>query len=146
MCLLRSHETSTALYLRKSSPKSCSLNGQCYLVVLCLVVLKKNLEVFFHIIFKWQSLSTSPFFFWLYHAACRILVPQPGIEPKPQQWKCQVLTTGLPGNSLLFYFFIFLFLFFNWSRVDLQYRVSFKYIAQWFSYMYIYSFSDYFPL
>ena len=32
--------------------------------------------------------------------ACGILVPQPGIEPGPQQWKCWVLTTGLPGNSL----------------------------------------------
>ena len=31
--------------------------------------------------------------------ACRILVPWPGIEPGPQQWKCRVLTTGLPGNS-----------------------------------------------
>ena len=31
--------------------------------------------------------------------ACRILVPWPGIEPGPWQWKRQVLTTKLPGNS-----------------------------------------------
>ena len=34
------------------------------------------------------------------HTACRILVPQPGIEPSPWQWKYWALTTGLPGNSL----------------------------------------------
>ena len=32
-------------------------------------------------------------------AACRILVPQPGVEPRPLQWKCRVLTTGPPGKS-----------------------------------------------
>ena len=34
--------------------------------------------------------------------ACRILIPQPRMEPVPQeilQWKYRVLTTGLPGNS-----------------------------------------------
>ena len=40
-----------------------------------------------------------PLFFWPHHAACSILVPQPGIEPGPQQWKRRVLTTGPPGNS-----------------------------------------------
>ena len=39
-------------------------------------------------------------YFWYHHPACRILIPQPGIEPlAPQQWKHVVLTTGLPGNS-----------------------------------------------
>ena len=32
--------------------------------------------------------------------ACQISVPWPGIEPGPQQWKCQVLTARPPGNSL----------------------------------------------
>ena len=41
------------------------------------------------------------FFFWPHCMACRILVPWPGIEPCPLQWKCRVLTTGLPGNSLV---------------------------------------------
>ena len=31
--------------------------------------------------------------------ACGILVPQPGIEPRPQQWEWQVLAIGPPGNS-----------------------------------------------
>ena len=33
-----------------------------------------------------------------YQLACGILVPQPGIEPRPQQWKHWVLTTGPPEN------------------------------------------------
>ena len=40
------------------------------------------------------------FFFWLCSRTCGILVPPPGIEPGPWQWKLRVLTTGLPGNSL----------------------------------------------
>ena len=40
------------------------------------------------------------FIFWLHHVAYRIVVPQPGIQPGPQQWKCWVLTTGPLGNSL----------------------------------------------
>ena len=39
------------------------------------------------------------FFFWPHRMACGILVPQPGNEPWPWQWKHQVLTTGPPGNS-----------------------------------------------
>ena len=39
------------------------------------------------------------FFFWPCHVVCGILVPWPGIEPGPQQWKHWVLTTGPPGNS-----------------------------------------------
>jgi len=35
---------------------------------------------------------------------CGILVPWPGTEPKPLQWKCGVLTRGPPGESLLQYF------------------------------------------
>ena len=42
-------------------------------------------------------------FFGLCHVAYGILVPQAGIERRPPQWKCQVLTTGLPGNSLYCY-------------------------------------------
>ena len=39
-------------------------------------------------------------FFLAYHVVYKNLVPQPGIEPWPQQWKCQVLTIVPPGNSL----------------------------------------------
>ena len=46
--------------------------------------------------------------------ANRILVPQAEIEPVPLQWKCRVLTTGLPGKSLYFLvlngYLIFVFL------------------------------------
>ena len=39
------------------------------------------------------------FFFSLHRIICRILIPQPGMEPRSQQWKRWVLTTGLPGDS-----------------------------------------------
>ena len=41
-------------------------------------------------------------FFFFCHEACAILVPRPGIEPHPGQWKRRVLTTGPPGNSLAY--------------------------------------------
>ena len=72
MCLLMNHETSIALNLRKSFPKSSSLNEQCYLVVLCLVVLKKNLEISFYIIFKWQNV----FFFFFLDCAVQLVGSQ----------------------------------------------------------------------
>ena len=39
------------------------------------------------------------FFFWPHYPARRILVPWPGINQRPWQWKRGTLTTGLPGNS-----------------------------------------------
>ena len=53
-----------------------------------------------------KSLSLSFFFFWLHLATCRIFIPQPGVEPWPRQWKPQVLTTGLPENSLNSVFYL----------------------------------------
>ena len=44
------------------------------------------------------------FFWWLHSTASGILVPQPGIEPRPWQWKCQILTTGPLGNSPMYIF------------------------------------------
>ena len=41
------------------------------------------------------------FSFWLYHATCGILVPQPGIEPGSMAVNAQVSTTGPPENYLL---------------------------------------------
>ena len=39
-------------------------------------------------------------FFWLRWAACRILLPRPGIEPRLSAVKAhRVITTELPGNS-----------------------------------------------
>ena len=40
------------------------------------------------------------FYFLRSCAACRTLVPQPGIKSRPRQWQHWVLTTGPPGNSL----------------------------------------------
>ena len=37
--------------------------------------------------------------------ACGILAPQPGIEPTSPAWEVEVLTTGLPGKSLMDYDF-----------------------------------------
>ena len=37
--------------------------------------------------------------FWPHRTACGISVPRPGVEPRPRQWKHQVLTTGPPGKS-----------------------------------------------
>ena len=39
------------------------------------------------------------FFFWPHHIACGILVPQPGIDPGPQQWKHRTLTPDNQGIS-----------------------------------------------
>ena len=44
------------------------------------------------------------FFFLASPSGLRIFVPQPGMEPKPRQWKRWVLTTGPPGNSLSYFF------------------------------------------
>ena len=38
------------------------------------------------------------FFFQLHLMVCRILVPQPRIEPAHLLWKCRVLTTGPQGS------------------------------------------------
>ena len=39
--------------------------------------------------------------FWFFEV-CGILVPQPGIKPATPGLEGEVLTTGLPGKSLLF--------------------------------------------
>lgn len=39
------------------------------------------------------------FFSGPHHTTCRILAPQPGIKPKPQQWELAVFTIGLPGKG-----------------------------------------------
>ena len=48
--------------------------------------------------------SFNQFFFPLYHVACGILVPLPGIKSKFTAVKAQVLTTGPPRNPLNRYF------------------------------------------
>ena len=41
------------------------------------------------------------FFFFFFLAVCRVLIPWPGIEPRPHQWKRWILTAGTPENPLL---------------------------------------------
>ena len=50
--------------------------------------------------------------FWQHHAACGILVPQPGIELHPLHWQHRVLTTEPPGKSqgCIFFFYESLFI------------------------------------
>ena len=67
------------------------------------------------------------FFFLLYHVACRILVPQPGTEPRALPVK------ALSPNHWTTREFCF-FKKFYWSIVDLQCCVNFCCIAKWFSY------------
>ena len=61
---------------------------------------------FLNFLFPWNKfllffLFLSFFFFsWPCCVACEILVPWPGIKPRPQQWKHGVLTIGPQGNSL----------------------------------------------
>ena len=50
-------------------------------------------------------------FFWPYCMACRISVPQPGINPCLLKWKHRVLTTGLPGKSLQLQFIFYIYIY-----------------------------------
>ena len=58
-----------------------------------------NSELKGHLACMSQGPSQSFFPLWPRCAACMILVPQPGIEGGPWQWKHRVLMTGPPGNS-----------------------------------------------
>ena len=71
----------------------------------------------------WVLISDLPFpnyflfvcLFLLYLRACEILVPQPGIEPRPQQWKCWILATEPLPESFLNFCFCLSFSFFRLS-------------------------------
>ena len=73
--------------------------------------LKKAAFTYFYFFFNWSltDLQCYLFLFWLCHVACG-LVPQLGIEPRSQDWKRWVLTTGLPGNSRVILFFLIFFI------------------------------------
>ena len=53
------------------------------------------------IIFRYLFL----FYLFILAAPCGIFVSQPGMEPVLLKWKYEVLTAGLPGNSLSIYFY-----------------------------------------
>ena len=44
--------------------------------------------------------TAAPFWGVPHRAACGILVPDQGSNPRPRQRKCRILTTGPPGKSL----------------------------------------------
>ena len=81
-----------------SSPPSLMLEGS-WISHQAPVPLQRSLHSFPRGSYPVSQLSilSLSLFFVLF---CGILVPQPGIEPGPRQWKHQLLTTGLPGNSL----------------------------------------------
>ena len=55
------------------------------------------------------------FFFWPHHVECRILVPQPRIEPMPTKLRAQCLNhwtvKEVPPCSILFFLFFIFFAF-----------------------------------
>lgn len=54
----------------------------------------------------WSAiLRNKAFFFWPHHVPCRFLVPQPGVEPGPQQYSW-ALATEPPGNSLKYFLYL----------------------------------------
>ena len=69
------------------------------------------------------------FFFFLVHKACGILVPWPGLNLWPLQWKHGVPTTGPPGNSpfsvLLFFVLIINSLHLLWVEFSLFFVASY---------------------
>ena len=91
----------------------CPLQGKMIFIVL----------LFCRFIWKWwenflllhwrkqTGLCIMLFFFFLATACSMWDLPQPGIKPMPLHWKCGVLTTKLPGNSL---YYVLLYLY-HWS-------------------------------
>ena len=67
---------------------------------------------------------TYPFilFFGHGHSPCRILVPWPRIEPRPQQWVHWVITTGPPGipEPFVLYIVSLNFIVLSWSQLHIN--------------------------
>ena len=74
-------------------------------------------------------LSYSVFFFWLHHTACRILYPQPDMEPRSPEveaWSPNYWTT-----KEFSYFLTFLFQIYNWlSKILWIFFYNLKYKLQ----------------
>ena len=56
--------------------------------------------------------------------ACRILVPEPWIEPVPLQWKCSVLTTDFQGSLNLYVSLSLDFMAGPWNSVNFRKTVN----------------------
>ena len=112
-----------------------------------LLIFVFQLESFAHL----HLLQIKKNVFWPSCMACGILVSDQGSNQHPLQWKCGVLTTGLPGKSLLqiylnefsflllcylcyFYFFLFpilSWLHFNWLDFFLSFHFFFLLFFKW---------------
>lgn len=54
---------------------------------------------------RWESVEEHQNnYFWLHHVAYRIIVPQPGMNLGPYQWKHQVLTIEPQRDSPKWFF------------------------------------------
>ena len=62
------------------------------------ILAENSMDCIVHGVVK-SRIQLSDFHFTSCHVAFGILVPQRGIEPVPLQWKCRVLTAGLPQKS-----------------------------------------------
>ena len=115
--------TNTVLFLQSKTqtnkgPLIPHLNQTTALFLFCFTTKLLKMVVFIHSLPFFSSVFFGGFFvhfvlfcfvLFCHAAACRILVPPPGIEPG--LWKCHGLTTGPPGNP-------FFCLFLNTSQVD----------------------------
>ena len=89
-----SHTMNPPALFPKMSPNFISKNRMTHKsIVIKSPSLKKNQSI------NIRHLKTgTKHFFWPCHAACRISVPRPGIEPWAAAWNL-ILTTRPPGNS-----------------------------------------------
>lgn len=95
--LLLNAVSRTLVVLKKTFPCSCA-----HVYALALFSISGHMYLEF---FKWLSMLSFPsllFFLVVVPCqwACGILVPCQRLNPDFQQWKCRVVTTGSPGNSL----------------------------------------------
>ena len=97
-----------------SNLAAASIMKHCW----CLYMFYKNPRPLFMVSISLTSLKTSFIYigdqsplawqlfvcFKPHHGTCGILVPYQGLHPGTLQWESQVITTGLPGNSLTWRF------------------------------------------
>ena len=100
--------------------------GFCYYCY-CLTPSSRSLldNVFQLITFIKFFFLFSFFFFWPCHTACGILVPNQGLTPCSLQWKHGVLTTGLSGTVIKYFFqrFFFFFDVDHFSKVFIEFVI-----------------------
>ena len=86
----------------------CASSQFLSVFILCSDLSTLSLPPCFWLAVKWHRMITSYstyyyYYFWSSLVASKILVPRPGIEPGPWQWKSRFLSTSPPGSSLIFH-------------------------------------------